>query len=199
MLGRSYGGKMATRLDKFLKLLCPAERVESVPLIDLAELKRRHICALIMDLDNTLVPWRTSEIAPEIARWIREVKSQGMKICIVSNTRSWDRLRKLAAEMSVSFVERSLKPRRGGFREALKQLDVEPTRAAVVGDQILTDILGGNRLGLHTILVRPLRCREFVGTKISRFFEGIILKVLQRRGILDSRDVESRMRGNNRE
>lgn len=101
-----------------------------------------------------------------------------MKICIVSNTRYPGRLRRLAEKLQVPFVKGRLKPRKSAFRPALELLGVAPERAAVIGDQIFTDILGGNRLGLYTILVRPLSRREFFGTKISRIFERMILRAL---------------------
>jgi len=171
-------------LADWLKLLCPAEHVESVVSIDVAKLKERRISALLLDLDNTLVPWQSYDVAPEIEAWISEAARQGMKFCIVSNTRTPTRLQSLAAELGLPFVRRGAKPRRGGFREALSILGAETAHAAVIGDQIFTDILGGNRLGLYTILVRPLHPREFVGTKVSRFFERLVLRLLERRGML---------------
>lgn len=187
---------MAAELNKFLKLLCPGEFVESVTQIDVKKLKSRQITALLVDLDNTLVPWQSYDIAQEVVKWIREAEQQGMEFCIVSNTRSRGRLKRLASIIGVPFVERSLKPRRAGFYEALKLLNVNMDNAAVIGDQIFTDILGGNRLGMHTILVRPLHPREFFGTKISRLFEKAILRFFERRGLLH-RAGKSRPSGNN--
>ena len=168
----------------WFRLLCPAEHVESLVSVDIEKLKERRIEAVLLDLDNTLVPWRSYDIAPEVGAWIADAARRGMKFCIVSNTRTSARLQSLAAKLDLPFVRRGTKPRRGGFREALRLLDVETAHAAVIGDQIFTDILGGNRLGLYTILVRPLHPREFVGTKISRFFERIVLGLLERRGML---------------
>jgi hypothetical protein len=165
-------------------MLCPAEYSESLAGIDISELKHRGIYALLVDLDNTLVRWQGYDIPPEVKAWIKEAGEQGVRVCIVSNTRSWKRLEKLAAALDVPFVKRSWKPRRAGFREALKLLNVETEHAAVIGDQILTDILGGNRLELYTILVCPLHPKEFVGTKISRLFEKVVLRLLERRGML---------------
>lgn len=153
--------------------------MDSVTSIDLERLRDMGIIALLIDLDNTLVPWRSTEVASEIGEWILRAKEQGFSFCIVSNTRTWKRLEHLASELQVPFVRRGLKPRRHGFRAALKLLQVEPSNAAVVGDQIFTDILGGNRLRLYTILVRPLERREFFGTRISRILENIVLKFLQ--------------------
>jgi HAD superfamily phosphatase (TIGR01668 family) len=151
---------------------------DSVAAVDAAELRGLGIEALLMDLDNTLVPWHGYEVSDAVAEWLRNVESLGMKVCIVSNTRYPGRLKRLAEKLQVPFVKGRLKPRKSAFRPALELLDAVPEHSAVIGDQILTDILGGNRLGLFTILVRPLSRREFFGTKISRLFEKFILRAL---------------------
>lgn len=173
-------------MNILLRLMCPSEIVDSVSQIDILELNKRRISALLVDLDNTLVPWQGYNIQADVMDWLRRVREAGIKICIVSNTRPLKRLRQLAAELNVPHVRRALKPRRGGFRDALSILGVESSEAAVVGDQIFTDILGGNRLGLYTILVRPILGREFIGTKISRVFEQMLLGIYSRAGMFDS-------------
>lgn len=165
-------------------MLCPDEYVHSVTEVDLVKLKQRGIRNLLIDLDNTLVPWRRLEVKPEIRDWVTKAIEQGMKLCIVSNTRNSRRLHDLASQLGIPYVRRGLKPRRIGFLVALDLLNGSRNDTAVIGDQIFTDILGGNRLNLYTILVVPLHQREFFGTKISRFFERRILRMLNRRGLL---------------
>lgn len=183
-------------MSKFLDIVCPSMYVESVPLLDVADLKRRGIKAILTDLDNTLVPWRGSDISPEVHAWMSDALSQGLQFCIVSNTRTMKRLRNISSELGIPYVKKGIKPRRAGFRAALKLLGVDASEAAVLGDQVFTDVLGGNRLGVFTILVRPMHPREFFGTKISRFFERIILRQLEKRGMLSRNAAESRVRGN---
>lgn len=165
-------------------MLCPDEYVHSVTEVDLVQLKQKGIQNLLIDLDNTLVPWRRIEVRPEIRDWVTRAIKQGMKLCIVSNTRNTRRLHELASQFGIPYVRRGLKPRRISFLVALDLLNGSRNDTAVIGDQIFTDILGGNRLHLYTILVVPLHQREFFGTKISRFFERHILTVLNRRGLL---------------
>lgn len=181
---------MPIRLHSILSLLCPDQVAESVTCVDVAALKCRRIEALLMDLDNTLVPWRGYDVSTGVLEWLRGAEAQGLKLCIVSNTRFPKRLARLAGKLGMPFVNAAFKPRRGAFRAALALLDVEPSSAAVVGDQVFTDILGGNRLGLHTILVRPLSRREFAGTRISRLFERVVLWMLGRRGMLTPNPAE---------
>lgn len=165
------------------KYLCPNQFVEDIYHINLKQLAEKGIRGIIADLDNTLVPWNDNELFPEVLEWIKEVKDRGFKVCIVSNNHS-ERGDDLAKALNVPAIWRAVKPRRGSFRRALRIMDLKPAKVAVVGDQIFTDILGGNRLGLHTILVRPLNKREFIVTRLIRHFEKVILFMLCQRGAM---------------
>lgn len=166
-------------MSSFLEKFRPTECVESVAHIDLSVLVSRGFDTLMLDLDNTLLPWKDS-ILPELTLdWIDRAKQMGMKLCIVSNTHNPKRLSTIAAELGIPSVCRALKPRKHGFTSAAQTLDSAPERTVVVGDQLLTDILGGNLMGMHTILVKPMHRREFVGTKVSRLIERGILALLR--------------------
>lgn len=179
-------------MSKILDYFCPSMYVDSVPLVDIEDLRRRGIRAILTDLDNTLVPWRGSDISPEVQAWVQDALAKGMKFCIVSNTRTMSRLRTLSTAFGIPYVTKGLKPRRIGFRAALELLGVDVSEAVVLGDQVFTDVLGGNRLGAYTILVRPIHPREFFGTKISRFFERIILRRFEQQGRLRRTGAETR-------
>ena len=166
-----------------------------MPSIDLRRMRDRGIRALLLDLDNTLVPWREYDISPGVIEWLRRAKDLGFKLCIVSNTRTAKRLTRLAGEMDLPYVKKVLKPRRRGFQEAIGILGAKISETAVIGDQIFTDILGGNRLGIHTVLVTPLHTKEFLGTKVSRFVEGLVLGLLERRGLLCTFSTDSGVSG----
>lgn len=183
--------RIRTELSKILSLLSPSEFVESICDVDIAQLRNRNITALLIDLDNTLVAWQRYNIAKDVIDWVNSAIEFGIKVCIVSNTRTPRRLERLANELGVPFTKKALKPRRRGFREGLNILNVDASQTAVIGDQIFTDILGGNRLGLYTILVRPISGREFIGTKLSRVLEAILLGYWKRKGILYDQDTKS--------
>ena len=141
-------------------------------------LAARGVRAVVSDLDNTLVPWRSEQVAREITDWLLGLRASGVSVCIASNTRHLSRLERLADQMGILHVpENATKPRRRGLRTALGLLDAGPDETAMVGDQLFTDVLAGNRLGLTTILVNPLAPREFVGTRIvSRNLERLVLR-----------------------
>lgn len=171
------------RLESF----CPAWTAPSVTALDPSFFQERGIRAVILDLDNTLVPWGGAEIPPEVAAWIGRMRAAGLRLCILSNTHRPHRLRRLAAALNIPYVPGSAKPRRGGFLRALTLLDAPASATAVVGDQVVADIWGGNRCGLLTVLVDRLSDREFVGTRlINRRIEAFLLERLRRRGLLKS-------------
>lgn len=163
-----------------LELFRPNEFVDSVPEIDLPALKAKGFSSLMLDLDNTLLPWKDSVVPESVAAWVEQAKALGYGLCIVSNTHNPRRLHKIASRLGIPCVHGALKPRKHGFLKAIGMLSCEASGSVVVGDQLLTDILGGNLCGMYTILVRPMHRREFVGTKLSRLVEKGIFALLRR-------------------
>ena len=169
-------------MTKLLDLLKPDMIATSVSAVDLDELARRGIRGLLLDLDNTLVAWRRCEVQADVRRWAEEARGRGFRMCVASNTRNNRRLEQLARDLQIDFVKGVVKPRRGGLTRAMAAIGTTPSNTAVIGDQIFTDVLGGNRTGLLTILVRPIDKREFFGTRISRAVERLLFRLLRRRG-----------------
>jgi uncharacterized protein len=163
--------------------LRPAEYRRSIFAIDLEKLKTRGFRAIMLDLDNTLVRWNHPDPTPDLLAWLERVQQMGFKVCIVSNN-SGPRVSEFAGKVGVPFIPKAIKPRRKGFREAMARLGVTPEQTVVVGDQIFTDVLGGNRSGAHTILVVPIDPREFFGTRLVRQVERWVLAYLDRKGLL---------------
>ena len=124
--------------------------------LDCRELRERGICGVILDLDNTLTRWRSIDIAPEVVEWIDGLAQAGMRACIVSNAISFRRVKVVAERLGLPWISRAVKPFPQGYRRAMTLLQTTPDTTAVIGDQLFTDILGGNRLGLFTVLVEPL-------------------------------------------
>ena len=165
-----------------LKKFTPDYYVKSIHELDLAALYARGIRGLITDLDNTLVSWDDPLPNPELVDWLKKVREMGFSVFIVSNN-SPDRVRKFAKAFGVPAISKAVKPRRRAFRMACEAMGVTLAEAAVIGDQIFTDVLGGNRLGVCTILVVPVSNKEFIGTKLMRKLEGVVLRKLEARGL----------------
>jgi len=170
-------------MSNYWKTLTPTQVVDSVKELTPDTLKARGIAAIITDLDNTLVPWRHYDVMPGVVEWLAALEVAGIKICIASNTIHTERLKQLAETMGIPFVDRVRKPRTGGFRRAMRLMGSNTKNTAVFGDQLFTDILAGNRLGLHTILLRPpLSKEEFISTQLVRYVENGVIRRLRDRG-----------------
>ena len=171
-----------------LKILRPKVYVNSVYDIDLKKLKKlKKIKGIIVDLDNTLVAWGKKEVSQEIIDWVKEAKKLGLKICIVSNTNS-KRVAELAKIFDIPYHSKYFKPFSIAFNNGLKILDTKKSETMVIGDQIFTDILGGNRLKLLTILVTPIVKKDSIGTFLHRNLEKIFISFWLRRGIIKKED-----------
>lgn len=164
-----------------LGILAPAAFCESVYELELGAIRGRGIKGLILDLDNTLVEWNAPSPGAELRQWIARVREAGLSACVVSNN-SGPRVALFSRELGIPAVPLARKPRRRAFLQAMAMMGTSPGETAVIGDQLFTDILGGNRLGLYTILVRPMTGREFIGTRLVRLVERIVLRQLLRQG-----------------
>jgi HAD superfamily phosphatase (TIGR01668 family) len=160
-----------------LKILYPQLYVNTILDIPLQELKKANIKAFILDLDNTVTSWNSSHVTEEIIEWFNLIKVEGFKACILSNNGE-KRVLAVAESLGIPYIHRAQKPRRGAFYRAVELMGVTAGETAVIGDQIFTDVLGGNRAGLFTILVVPISSKEFMGTKVSRFFEFWVKRYL---------------------
>lgn len=166
-----------------MHLLLPRKTYNTVFDIPLKELYVYGIRGIIIDLDNTLTEWNNPELSSDTISWIERAKDIGFNMCFVSNNSDL-RVREVADIVEISFVARAVKPRRRSFRKGMDLMQTKPDTTAVVGDQIFTDILGGNRLGLFTILVSPISRKEFIGTRLVRVIERMILKHSSKHGLL---------------
>ena len=166
------------------EILRPKVYVNSVYNIDLMKLKKvKNIKGIIVDLDNTLVAWGEKEVNPKIIDWVKEVKKLGLKICIVSNTNS-KRVAEFAKIFNIPYHSKYFKPFSIAFNNGLKILDTKKSQTVVIGDQIFTDVLGGNRLKLLTILVTPIVKKDSIGTFFQRNIEKILISFWLKKGTL---------------
>lgn len=164
-------------------LLCPNITINSLHDIKPNALQHMGIRGIIFDLDNTIIPWDSEQMSPEIIQWLHTLLAQGFKLCLVSNNMG-KRVQTIAGILGIPFIARAYKPAKTGFRQAIATMELTESQVAVVGDQLFTDILGGNRLGLYTIWVTPLSAKEFVGTKITRRLEKLAVRMLRAKGLM---------------
>ena len=146
-----------------------------------AALGRRGIRLLLADLDNTLVPYGVPLPDEKLKGWRDELAAHGVTLFILSNNRHESRPRTFAQALDVPYIGHAGKPKTASFVKAMEQMGVAPEQTAIVGDQIFTDVLGGNRAGVATILVRPIRLAGNPG-RYLRYAVEVPFRLLSRGG-----------------
>lgn len=174
-----------------LSLFCPNEFVRSIFDIDLDHLQARKTKGIIIDVDNTLLAWGQHDVPENVIQWMQNVKEKGFLVCIASNGMA-ARIGDIARSLSIPAIAKAIKPRKKPFRQALNTLQLSPGEVAVIGDQMFTDVLGGNRLGLYTILVNPVSSRELASTRIVRRLERFVLRNLNKKQLVSDRALKLR-------
>ncbi len=120
----------------------------------------RGIRLLMLDFDNTIVPYTTSVPTQEMACWLREMAASDIAVCIVSNSRR-DRVPVFCREYGLECITHAKKPFSKGIRRCLERYGIPASQAALVGDQIYTDTLGANCAGVMSILVEAIDNHNF--------------------------------------
>jgi HAD superfamily phosphatase (TIGR01668 family) len=133
----------------------------ALPQISLEGLQSRAplpIRALVIDVDRTLLPRRSAELPAAAEQWLREMGAR-LPIHLFSNNPSRQRIGGLSERLGLPYTISAAKPRRGALRRVIHALDLPANQVALLGDRVLTDVLVGNRLGLFTVLVKPINAQ----------------------------------------
>lgn len=146
-----------------------------------AELAEKGITLLLADLDNTLVPYGVPVPTDEVRAWNETLKEAGVTLFVLSNNRHADRPRIFCEAMDIPFIGHAGKPKTPSFYKAMELMGAKPEQTAIVGDQIFTDVLGGNRAGVTTILVKPIRLAGNPGRYV-RYAVELPFRALSGRG-----------------
>ncbi|WP_096188323.1 YqeG family HAD IIIA-type phosphatase [Evansella halocellulosilytica] len=167
-----------------LKRFIPDQYVQSIYEISISELKEKGVKGIITDLDNTLVEWDRPNATEQLIEWFEQVRKEGLEIVIVSNNNE-KRVKHFSEPHKLTFIHSAKKPMSKAFNTACKLLDLKREETVVIGDQLLTDILGGNRGGFHTILVVPVAQTDGFFTKINRRLERIVFHQMKKKGLIE--------------
>ena len=136
--------------------LIPGQVLGSIYDLAPETLRSSGVTLVLADLDNTLVPYEEALPSPALTAWKEALEKNGVALFVVSNSRKSRRCPDFCAALGVGCVRHAGKPGVKGFREALEKSERQPSGALMVGDQIFTDILGANRAGIKTVLVKPI-------------------------------------------
>ena len=156
-------------------ILYPKIYLESVKDISIELLNKNNIKALILDVDNTILDF-DKNIPQGVEEWCKELKAQGIKFCILSNSDKKEKVKMVAEKLQLPYFYFATKPLKRGFKKAIKLLEEKPENIAAVGDQIFTDVCGANRCHLLSILVKPIAKKDLLITRIKRPIENYIIK-----------------------
>ena len=165
-----------------MKLFIPKKYQESIYTIDYDKLKKNNVKCLLFDLDNTCVGYKEKFPTKELEELFNNLTKKGFKVIIFTNA---------PQKRVVPFIKlhvichsSSKKPFKKNFQKIMKKYRLAKEEICIIGDQLFTDILGGNRVGIVTCLVNPLTKDDFILTKIFRMTEQIVFKILEIKDIL---------------
>lgn len=137
-------------------------------------IQANNIKGLMIDMDNTILPWEDTNISEQAHTWIQGLIDSGIRVCIITNS-GYIRARQVMGETDYVYIHRALKPLPFNFTKARKLLGTKRDETFVVGDQLMTDFIGSKLSGHKCILVEPMSQTEHRATRFSRFVERAIL------------------------
>ena len=157
-----------------MSIFFPGEYLDSTYVIDFDKLYKAGYRAVIFDVDNTLVPH--DEPADERAKALfAHLKELGFSCMLLSNNKE-PRVKKFNEVVKVNYIYKANKPLPGNYKKAMEIMGSNKDNTIFVGDQIFTDVMGGNLAGIRTILVKPIHPKEEIQIVLKRKLERIILK-----------------------
>lgn len=160
-------------------MIYPNDYFDKIEKITIEYLQKNKIKALILDMDNTLINYNL-EMPKRVENWARELKGQGVKLIIVSNSNKKEKVEKISNMLGIKYILFAKKPLKRGLKKAAKMLEEDVSNIAVVGDQIFTDVIGGNRCKMYTILVDSLEEKDFWYTAWKRPIENKIKEKIKK-------------------
>lgn len=163
-----------------MRLFIPHEYHKSIHDIDLIKLYDSGKRLILTDLDNTLVGYDISLPTAEIILFKENCEKIGMKLVIISNNKE-PRVKMFAEKLGVEYHSSAKKPLKKSYKILTRNYN--PNDVVIIGDQIFTDIFGGNRMNFYTILVDVINYNnEQFKTRLNRFFEKIVVKIFNVKG-----------------
>ncbi|MBP3706289.1 MAG: YqeG family HAD IIIA-type phosphatase [Clostridia bacterium] len=157
-------------------LLKPNIKLDGITDISISLLKKYNITALLLDVDNTMSTHHGMVLTEGLMQWIDAMKKNGIKLRILSNSKE-NRVKPFAEKIGLPYISLGCKPLPFGYLRGAKALGTKRKNVAIVGDQIFTDILGGNCIGLKTILLTPIKLETTAGFRFKRKLEKIVYKI----------------------
>lgn len=157
-------------------LLKPVIKLKGITDITAELLKGYNITALLLDVDNTMSTHHGTVLTAGLTEWIADMQKNGIKLMVLSNSKKF-RIEPFASKIGLPFISLACKPLPTGYLRGVKALGEKRKNVAIVGDQIFTDVLGGNAVGVKTILLTPIKLEDGLSFKIRRKLEKAVYKL----------------------
>ena len=151
--------------------------------IDIKLLNRLNIITIIVDIDNTLAVHYDTKPDKSAIEFINKLKNNGFNIFAMSNNTK-ERVSTFCKDLDIKGYHFSLKPLKRNYKKLIRENNID-NKVAIIGDQLLTDILGGNRMKFTTIYTKPLVDKDIKWTKLNRIIEKVIIKRLNKNNLLE--------------
>ena len=135
--------------------LLPQIITNSITDLTVQQFQQWGVRLLMLDFDNTIIPYTTDTSTPEVQQWLQEMKQSGIQLCVVSNSKK-ERVRRFCSMYGIHCITNAQKPFSKGIRECMEQYQISPEECALIGDQIFTDTLGANCCGVRSVLVKSI-------------------------------------------
>ena len=159
---------------KLYTKMYPKAYFNNIKDITIEFLQTHNIKGLLIDVDNTLIDYNKN-ILDGVKEWIDKMRDEGVKLCILSNTNNKLKVQNVSRYLDIPYIFFAMKPLKTGFKKGMKKLKLESKNIAVIGDQLLTDVLGANRSNMYSILVKPIHEKDIFITKLKRPLERKIM------------------------
>lgn len=163
--------------------LLPTYCTEAITDLSLQFLEKKKIRLLMMDFDNTILPYTKNTPTPEVERWLRTMAESSVQLCVVSNSKR-ERVKLFCKKYGIDCITHANKPGTKGINACVATYNIPKENCALVGDQIFTDTLGANRAGVRSILVRAIHNHNFV-LKLRHVAEVPFIYAIKNRRIVE--------------
>lgn len=157
------------------KRFYPDFRFGSVEEITADFFAENRIGFAVLDIDNTLISYKTARADGRARRFLDMLTENGVKYAFVSNNNR-ERVAIFAKDFDAPFVSRAAKPFAYGIKKAMKKIGAKREETVLIGDQVFTDVYAGKRAGIKTVMVNPIDAKETPFFNVKRYFERIVLK-----------------------
>ncbi len=170
-----------------LKKFQPQMYIPNYAALNLSLLKQQGIKLLMVDIDNTLVAHHQRHPDTAAIEFLDQIKQAGFEVVLVSNNNA-ARVQEFVKELAVAAYAQAKKPLKQVYLKVMRDYHLQPTEIAAVGDQLLTDVWGANRVGVFAILTTPLFKQDLIYTKFNRWLENKVFHLLAKKQLLNRQE-----------